>query len=185
MQCRIYIAKFWTRAPFLGPIFLIFMHFPQEIWPDNSLDLAYPAGRSTAAYIRSSCIYRSDIFKYVFLRIQDLRKHERKIHLQRKTAMERVIVVVRYSDDLKYECLLCKERFSQKRFLNDHLRFDHDEYKHKVGSSVQCFFLKKWILNASDRGRVFMIEFEFGAIVDMQISCGRISGYSNLHVSSG
>ena len=86
--------------------------------------------------------------------MQDLRKHERKIHLQLKTPMERVIVVVRYSDDLKYECLLCKERYRQKRFLNDHLRFDHDEYKHKVVSSVQCFFLKKRILNASVRGRV-------------------------------
>ena len=123
---------------------------------------------------------------YVFFpRIQDLRKHERKIHLQLKTPMERVIVVVRYSDDLKYECLLCKERYRQKRFLNDHLRFDHDEYKHKVVSFVQCLFLKKRILNASVRGRVSWLSLSLGPQPTYKSAVVISAATANLHANCG
>ena len=163
-----------------------------EIWPNNRLE--YPLWgwlgnpEPTATYIYSSCIYTSDVFSCYDIfshRIQDLRKHERKIHLQLKTPMERVIVVVRYSDDLKYECLLCKERYRQKRFLNDHLRFDHNEYKHKVVSSVQCFFLKKRILNASVRGRVSWLSLSLGPQPTYKSAVVISAATANLHANCG
>ena len=36
-QCRIYIVKFYMRAPPPGPICFIFMQFSGENWPNNRL----------------------------------------------------------------------------------------------------------------------------------------------------
>ena len=73
-----------------------------------------------------------------YSRFKDFLTHERSVHLKLKSPMERVVLNINYSDDLKYECLVCKERFRQKRLLNDHLRFDHDEYRHKVIMVWNC-----------------------------------------------
>ena len=68
----------------------------------------------------------------VFCRLRDFQKHQRNTHVNLKNPMEQEILKINYSDDLKYVSLLCKNRFRQKRFLTDHLRFEHDNYTHKV-----------------------------------------------------
>ncbi len=74
-------------------------------------------------------------------RFRDVSVHERRVHGKVAPPRERVTVPVRYSDDLRYECTVCSNRFRVKLDVQDHIRLHHEQFAGKVSSlHSKCFF---------------------------------------------